>query len=218
MRKFVAEALGTFILVFLGTGAAVLGGGADNIVGYGAIGLAFGLAVVIAAYTVGSVSGAHLNPAVSLAFWMNKRISAQEYGTFVAGQAVGAFLGSGLLALVTGSTEALGQNIVQAGYSLTTGGVIELVLTFFLVLVVLSVTSETKGHPQIAGAIIGLTLLAGHFVGVPVSSMSVNPARSLAPAVLAGGQAMSQLWLFMIWPMVGGALAAVTHRTLIEAE
>ncbi|HFI0463628.1 TPA: MIP/aquaporin family protein [Streptococcus suis] len=218
MRKFVAEALGTFILVFLGTGAAVLGGGADNIVGYGAIGLAFGLAVVIAAYTVGSVSGAHLNPAVSLAFWMNKRITAQECGTFVAGQVVGAFLGSGLLAFVTGSTAALGQNIVQEGYSLATGGIIELVLTFLLVLVVLSVTSETKGHPQIAGAIIGLTLLAGHFVGVPVSSMSVNPARSLAPAVLAGGQAMSQLWLFMIWPMVGGALAAVTHRTLIEAE
>lgn len=218
MKKFFAELLGTFFLVFFGTGAAVLGGGADSILGYGAIGLAFGLAVVASAYSIGAVSGAHLNPAVSIAMFYKKRLSSQDLINYILAQVIGAFLGSLTLMFILGDNASLGQNVVQSGFSLTAGFIAEVILTFTLVLVILTVTSSKYGNPGMAGLIIGLTLLLIHFIGVPVSSMSANPARSLAPAILAGGQAISQLWLFVLAPIVGGMLAAIIHSNLIDQD
>lgn len=218
MKKFFAELIGTFVLVFLGTGAAVLGGGADSVVGYGAIALAFGLTIVASAYSVGTVSGAHLNPAVSIAMYINKRIDNKELGTYVLGQLVGAFLGSLALLVITGDNSTLGQNVVADGYSLLTGFLVEVILTFVFILVILTVTSNKKGNANLAGLIIGLTLTLVHFVGIPVTGMSANPARSLAPAILAGGNALSQIWIFILAPIVGGILSAFVAKYLLDTE
>lgn len=218
MKKFCAELIGTFVLVFLGTGAAVLGGGADSVVGYAAIALAFGLTIVASAYSVGTVSGAHLNPAVSIAMYINKRIDSKELGTYILGQLVGACLGSLALLAITGDNSTLGQNVVADGYSLLTGFLVEVILTFIFILVILTVTSSKKGNANLAGLIIGLTLMLIHFVGIPVTGMSANPARSLAPAILAGGAALSQVWIFILAPIVGGILSAVVAKNLLDTE
>lgn len=218
MKKFCAELIGTFVLVFLGTGAAVLGGGADSVVGYAAIALAFGLTIVASAYSVGTVSGAHLNPAVSIAMYINKRIDSKELGTYILGQLVGACLGSLALLAITGDNSTLGQNVVADGYSLLTGFLVEVILTFIFILVILTVTSSKKGNANLAGLIVGLTLMLIHFVGIPVTGMSANPARSLAPAILAGGAALSQVWIFILAPIVGGILSAVVAKNLLDTE
>lgn len=218
MKKFCAELIGTFVLVFLGTGAAVLGGGADSVVGYAAIALAFGLTIVASAYSVGTVSGAHLNPAVSIAMYINKRIDSKELGTYILGQLVGACLGSLALLAITGDNSTLGQNVVADGYSLLTGFLVEVILTFIFILVILTVTSSKKGNANLAGLIIGLTLMLIHFVGIPVTGMSANPARSLAPAILADGAALSQVWIFILAPIVGGILSAVVAKNLLDTE
>lgn len=219
-KKFFAELIGTFVLVFLGTGAAVLGGGADSVVGYASIALAFGLTIVASAYSIGTVSGAHLNPAVSIAMYLNKRIDSKELGTYILGQVVGALLGSFALLVITGDNATLGQNVVADGYSLVTGFLVEVILTFIFILVILTVTSSRKGNAQLAGLVlvIGLTLTLIHFVGIPVTGMSANPARSLAPALLAGGDALSQIWIFILAPIVGGVLASIVSQSLLETE
>lgn len=217
-KKFFAELIGTFVLVFLGTGAAVLGGGADSVVGYASIALAFGLTIVASAYSIGTVSGAHLNPAVSIAMYLNKRIDSKELGTYILGQVVGALLGSFTLLAITGDNATLGQNVVADGYSLVTGFLVEVILTFIFILVILTVTSSRKGNAQLAGLVIGLSLTLIHFVGIPVTGMSANPARSLAPALLAGGDALSQIWIFILAPIVGGVLASIVSQSLLETE
>lgn len=217
-KKFFAELIGTFVLVFLGTGAAVLGGGADSVVGYASIALAFGLTIVASAYSIGTVSGAHLNPAVSIAMYLNKRIDSKELGTYILGQVVGALLGSFALLAITGDNATLGQNVVADGYSLVTGFLVEVILTFIFILVILTVTSSRKGNAQLAGLVIGLSLMLIHFVGIPVTGMSANPARSLAPALLAGGDALSQIWIFILAPIVGGVLASIVSQSLLETE
>ncbi|MFV0561408.1 MAG: MIP/aquaporin family protein [Enterococcus sp.] len=220
MKKGIAEFIGTYILVFVGTGAAVLGGGADG-VGIAGIALAFGLTIVAAAYSIGTVSGAHLNPAVSIAMWFNKRISATELIYYIVGQIIGAFAASltlkGLLESASKTTSNLGQNIytgIGVGGALS----VEIILTFIFVLVIMTVTSPTKGNPKLAGLIIGLTLTLIHFVGIPLTGMSANPARSLAPAVLVGGTALDQLWLFIVAPIIGGILAALVAKFLLATE
>lgn len=217
-KKFFAELIGTFVLVFLGTGAAVLGGGADSVVGYASIALAFGLTIVASAYSIGTVSGAHLNPAVSIAMYLNKRIDSKELGTYILGQVVGTLLGSFTLLAITGDNATLGQNVVADGYSLVTGFLVEVILTFIFILVILTVTSSRKGNAQLAGLVIGLSLMLIHFVGIPVTGMSANPARSLAPALLAGGDALSQIWIFILAPIVGGVLASIVSQSLLETE
>lgn len=218
MKKFFAELIGTFVLVFLGTGAAVLGGGADSVVGFSAIALAFGLTIVASAYSIGTVSGAHLNPAVSIAMYLNKRIDGKNLGIYTLGQVVGAVFGSLALLTITGNNSALGQNVVADGYSLFTGFLVEVILTFIFILVILTVTSDKKGNSNLAGLVIGLTLTLIHFVGIPVTGMSANPARSLAPALLVGGEALSQVWIFILAPIVGGVLAALVAKTLLDTE
>ena len=217
LKKGLAEVLGTFFLVFIGTGTAVLVGDTVGVLG---IGLAFGLSIMVAANTVGNVSGAHLNPAVSLAFYINKRMSLKELGVYVVAQLVGAILGSTLLRTLLTMTDRGTDNLAQTTYSeITTAGafIVEALLTFILVFVVLSVTSKNMGTSY-NGLAIGLTLTMLHFIGVPLTGMSVNPVRSISPAIFVGGDAMSQLWLYILAPLVGGLVAAFVAKYLLNSE
>ena len=217
VRKLVAEAIGTFILVFIGTGGAVLSG---ESIGYLGIGLGFGLAVMVAAYTVGTISGAHLNPAVSLAMLMNKRMNLTEFSYYIIGQLIGAFAGSGALLFILKAGKYATDNLAQTTYgdiSILGAFFVEAVLTFLLVFVILMVTSQSFGVTN-AGLIIGLTLAALHVIGVPMTGMSVNPVRSFAPALLVGGEALTQVWLYIAAPLVGGALAAILAKSFLHSE
>lgn len=220
MKKGIAELIGTYILVFVGTGAAVLGGGASGIVGTTGIALAFGLTIIAAAYSIGTISGAHLNPAVSIAMWLNKRITTTELFYYMAGQIVGAFAASLSLAGILDSAGKGVDNLGQNTFEMGVGGAlaVEIILTFIFVLVIMTVTSPSKGNSRLAGIVIGLTLTLVHFVGVPLTGMSANPARSLAPVFLVGGQALDQVWVFVVAPIVGGIIAALVAKYLLETE
>ena len=213
MKKFVAELIGTFMLVFIGTGAVVFGNGTEGL-GHLGIALAFGLAIVVAAFSIGTVSGAHLNPAVSIAMFVNKRLSSKDLVNYILGQVVGAFLASGavffLLANSGMSTASLGENALANGVTVFGG--------FLFVLVIMTVTSESKGNGAIAGLVIGLSLTAMILVGLNITGLSVNPARSLAPAVLVGGAALQQVWIFILAPIVGGVLAALVAKNCLGTE
>ena len=213
MKKFVAELIGTFMLVFIGTGAVVFGNGVGGL-GHLGIAFAFGLAIVVAAFSIGTVSGAHLNPAVSIAMFVNKRLSSSELVNYILGQVVGAFLASGavffLLANSGKSTASLGENALANGVTVFGG--------FLFVLVIMTVTSASKGNGAIAGLVIGLSLTAMILVGLNITGLSVNPARSLAPAVLVGGAALQQVWIFILAPIVGGVLAALVAKNCLGTE
>jgi aquaporin Z len=218
VKKGIAELIGTFILVFIGTGAAVLSG---KVIGTLGIAIAFGLTIVAAAYSIGVISGAHLNPAVSIAMFINGRLAIEELITYVVAQVLGAFLGTAALSYLLQnagkSVVNLGQNLfnnVNAGEAF----IVEILLTFIFVLVIVTVTSKKFGQPSLAGFIIGFTLTMIHFVGVPLTGMSANPARSLAPAVFVGGIALSEVWVFILAPIVGGILAALTGKFLLATE
>lgn len=221
VRKFTAELIGTFILVLFGCGAAVLGG--FEIVGQLGIALAFGLAIVAIAYGVGPVSGAHVNPAVSLAAFIAGRMSARDMGVYWIAQLIGAVLGAAVLGLIAQTGfESLGQNGYGSGspggYDLTAGLIFEIVATAIFVIVILGVTGR-KGHGAFAGLAIGLTLAVIHIVGIQVTGVSVNPARSFGPAVLVGGEALSQLWLFFVGPIIGAVIGAALFRlNLLEPQ
>ncbi|MDR0846952.1 MAG: MIP family channel protein [Lactobacillales bacterium] len=218
LKKFLAEFIGTFILVFVGTTSAVIAG---EKIGNLGIAIAFGLTIVAAAYSIGTISGAHLNPAVSIAMFVNKRLSAVELGVYVAAQVLGGLLGSSLLYGIAsdqlGTTENLGQNLLN-GISAPVGFLVETVLTFMFVLVIVTVTSSKKGVGSVAGLFIGLTLTMDHLIGIPLTGTSVNPARSIAPALFAGGDALGQLWIFILAPIVGAILAALVAKYLIGTE
>jgi aquaporin Z len=218
-KKLIAEGLGTAILVLFGCGAAVIGGAA---IGFTGISLAFGLAIVAAAYGLGAISGAHLNPAVSLGMVMAGRMSMAEFVGYAAAQLAGATLGALILYLIASGKGdfamrpwALGSNGYGAGYlgeySLTAALVFEFVMMFLFVTVILGATGKGAAA-GFAGLAIGLTLAAIHLVGINVTGVSVNPARSFGPAVFAGGAALSQLWVFFAAPLAGGALAGLVHK------
>ena len=208
--RLLAEGVGTFVLVFFGVGSAVFG--ADRI---GAVGvaLAFGLALLASAYALGPISGCHVNPAVTLGVLLTRGISPREAGGYVGAQLAGAVIAGGLLRLLVSlggiqdQTRVLGTN----GWGDTVNGfgafVVEVVLTFLLVFVVLLVTRRAAAE-GFAGLAIGLVLTVIHLVGIPLTGTSVNPARSIGPAVFEGGAALGQLWLFVVAPLVGAALAA----------
>jgi aquaporin Z len=218
-KKLTAEVLGTLILVLFGCGSAVLMGAQIGMTG---ISLAFGLAIVAAAYGLGSISGAHLNPAVSLGMVAAGRMTSRDFVAYAAAQIVGASLGAGILYLIaSGKTgydiavNGLGQNGYGAGYlgeySLASALVFEAVMTFLFVTVILGATQD--GAPgAMAGLAIGLTLAAIHLVGISVTGVSVNPARSFGPALFVGGKAMADLWVFIAAPLAGGAVAGFLHR------
>ncbi|MFT3689752.1 MIP family channel protein [Paenirhodobacter sp.] len=218
MKKIIAEVLGTFFLVFFGVGTAVTTGAEFGLL---PIAVAFGLSIVAAAYGLGAISGAHLNPAVSLGVLCAGRMTAGEFVQYVIAQVVGAILGALVIYLIaTGKSDysvtanGLGQNGFGPGYGkgygLGAALIFEVVATFIFVTVILGVTGpgSTAGF---AGLAIGLTLTAVHLVGINVTGTSVNPARSIGPALFVGGQALSQLWVFIVAPLVGGALAGIVN-------
>ena len=220
MKKYVCEFIGTFMLVLLGCGSAVLAGEAIGTVG---IALAFGLAIVAIAYSVGRISGGHVNPAVSFAMLINKKMSGKDFCGYVVAQILGAFAGSGILALIVSMTNlqgaGLGANSYGGAMGLTMAGAlaVEMITTCIFVLAILGVTHNEK-HSSVAGLVIGLVLTLIHIVTIPLTGTSVNPARSLAPAVLVGGEALSQVWVFIVGPLVGAALAAVVWKLVSKDE
>jgi len=220
MKKYVAEFLGTLILVLFGTGVAVISGG--NIVGTA---LAFGLAIVAGAYTIGNISGCHVNPAVSFAFLLNGKMSIKEFFGYVVSQILGALAGSGILYAILKlseiGTETLGTNgygeLSSANITLLGALIVEVILTFIFIYIILCVTSDSKKE-NVAGIIIGLTLMFVHLFGIILTGTSVNPARSLAPALIQGGTALSQVWVFIVAPLVGSALATYTFKFLNQTK
>lgn len=228
LKKYIAEFLGTEILVLFGCGTAVFSGGLSGGTGNGTLGvvsiaLAFGLSIVAGAYSIGHVSGCHVNPAVSLAMFINGKLDIIDLIGYIVSQVAGAFAGSGLLMLITKETAAdgLGSNgygeLSSVGISMTGAIVVEIVLTFVFVLTVLGVTSSEK-YSSVAGIVIGLTLTFVHIIGIPLTGTSVNPARSLAPAVLDGGIALNQVWVFLVAPLAGAALAGIIFKFLFKPK
>ena len=214
LKKFAAEFVGTLVLVLFGCGAAVLGG-FEN-VGQLGIALAFGFAIVAMAYGIGPISGCHVNPAVSLAAFVAGRMSAKDMGLYWVAQILGAIAGAALIGLIakTGFTN-LGANGFDAGspggYGLQAALIFEIVFTAIFVVVILGVSGDQK-HGAFAGLAIGITLAVIHIVGIQVTGVSVNPARSFGPALLQGGEALSQVWVFFVAPAAGAALGALLFR------
>lgn len=217
-KKIVAEAFGTMVLVLFGCGSAVLMG--DHI-GMMGIALAFGLSIVAAAYGIGAISGAHLNPAVSLGMVTAGRMQVGAFVGHVAAQILGAIIGAAILYIIASgraeysvAVDGLGQNGYGTGYlgeySLGAALVFEFVMTFIFVTVILGVTGPGS-VAGFAGLAIGLTLTGIHLVGINVTGVSVNPARSLAPALFVGGKALADLWVFIVAPLAGGALAGIVN-------
>ena len=214
MKKYLCELIGTAVLVFFGCGTAVVTGG--NLV---ATSLAFGLSIVAMAYVIGDVSGCHVNPAVSLAMFINKKLDKKDFIWYVIAQIVGAICGTLFLYLVLSSSTIGVENLGANGYgsmslvklNLFGAIVTEIILTFVFIFTILGVTSDKK-KDNISGIVIGLTLTFVHIIGINLTGTSVNPARSLAPALILGGKALSQVWIFIISPLIGSALAAVTYK------
>ena len=222
MKKYVSEMIGTMVLVLMGCGAAVFAGSAPESLqtGVGTLGvaLAFGLAVVAMAYTIGGISGCHINPAITLGVWLSGRMSGRDAGMYMLFQVIGAVLGSAILFVLfkTGGSAGVtgtGANSFGEGETLQ-AFVAEVVFTFIFVLVVLGATDAKKGAGNVAGLAIGLTLVLVHIVCIPITGTSVNPARSIGPALFEGGVALSQLWLFIVAPFVGAAISALVWNAI----
>lgn len=206
-KKLIAEVIGTFILVFFGT-CAIVYMGTD--IGKLGIGMAFGLGVVAAAYGIGSISGAHLNPAVSIGMVTAGRMSVGDFIGYVMAQVIGAILAIIVIKIMGTPDGGLGATTVGATGT-TAAFIFEAVATFLFVTVILGATASNGGAGALAGLAIGLTLVVIHLAGINVSGSSVNPARSLAPAIFLGGDALAQMWLYIIAPLAGGAVAGVLH-------
>ena len=215
-NKYVAEALGTMVLVLLGCGSAVFNGGAVSVAHVLTIAFAFGLSVVAMAYAIGPISGCHINPAITLGVWLSGRMCGKEAAGYMIAQVIGAIVGSAIIyaILQTGSFAVGATSTGANGFSCGYGPAIiaEVVFTFIFVLVVLRCTDAEQGAGPLGGLIIGLTLVLIHIVCIPITGTSVNPARSIGPALFEGGQALSQLWVFIVAPLAGGALAAVVAK------
>ena len=226
MKKYLAEAIGTAVLVILGCGTAMLVG-CDAAAGGGYIltALAFGLTIVAMAYSIGNISGCHINPAVSLGVLLSGGMSGKEFVGYVISQCIGALAGSGILALifslggVEDMTGGFGSNgLAGVGGNALAGLIVEIVLTFIFVIAILGVTSKKAGHGSFGGLVIGLTLVVVHILGIGLTGTSVNPARSIGPAIvaaIAGNTApIAAIWVFIVGPLVGAALAACVYKAL----
>ena len=227
MKKYMAELVGTFILVLFGCGTAVVAGDKVGILG---IAFAFGLGLIAAAYGIGPISGCHINPAVSLGVWVAGRMSIKDMLGYWVGQFLGGILGAWVIsAIISGvgggynvALSGLGQDGwgpgYQGGYNLTSAIVFEFVATLIFVIVILG--STQKSAPAgFAGLAIGITLIAIHIFGIHITGVSVNPARSFGPALLVGGTALAQVWMFLLVPSLGGVVAGLLFRTkVLEAD
>lgn len=219
MKKYIAEFIGTLTLVLFGTGIAVITGN------FLATALAFGFAIIASAYVIGDISGCHVNPAVSLAMLISKKISFKDFVGYVIAQIAGAFAATGILYFILSSTNlgtlALGANGYGelSAFNTTLAGALiaEVILTFIFIYTILGVTSDEK-KSSVAGIVIGLTLTFVHLLGIGLTGTSVNPARSLSPAVIQGGEALSQVWVFIVAPLLGAVIAAVVFKCLNKTK
>ncbi len=230
MKKYIAEFIGTFTLVFIGCGTAMLVGcDAANGCGYILTAFAFGLAIIALAYGVGNISGGHVNPAVSLGVLISGGMTPADFCGYVVAQCLGALAGSGLLAGifemggVEDKTGGLGTNgLGGVNDSIGAGMLVEIVLTFLFVILILGVTSKNQSHGSFGGLIIGLTLVGIHIIGIGLTGTSVNPARSLGPAIVAAiegnSDPISVVWVFIVAPLIGGALAAFVYKFLESSK
>ena len=223
LTKYCVELIGTFVLVFIGCGSAVIAG---KQIGFAGIAFAFGLAVLAMVYAIGKISGCHINPAISVAMLVAGKMKWKDTLMYIIFQCIGAIIAAAiLLAIATGipgyslAANGLGQNgfdsLSPGGYSMIACLVAEIVLTAIFLFVIFGSTSK-EAPVGFAGLSIGLSLVFIHLVGIPITGTSVNPARSLGPAVLVGGVALSQVWLFWVAPLIGGILAALLWRFVIE--
>jgi aquaporin Z len=226
MNKYLAELVGTFVLVFGGVGSAVLAG---SHIGFVGISAAFGLSLLAMVYTIGPISGCHVNPAVTLGVFLARKISARDAAFYVVAQIIGAIIAAGVILYIAngvpGGYDASISGLGADGYglhspdhfSMGAGFVAEVVLTMFLVLTVLGATDITA-PVGFAGLAIGLVLTLIHLVGIPITNTSVNPARSIGPALFVGGWALQQLWLFIVAPFVGAIVAAIVYAALRHSK
>lgn len=224
MKKYLCEFIGTLVLVLFGCGSAAIAGDTLGTLG---IALAFGLSIVAMAYVIGSVSGCHINPAVSLAMLISKKMDVKDFVGYVIAQVLGAIAGSAILYFIINScgmdvaSIGLGANgfgdASAVGLSMVGSIIVEIILTFVFIYTILGVTSSEK-FSSVAGIVIGLSLTFVHIMGIPLTGTSVNPARSLAPALFLGGTALEQVWVFIIAPFIGASLAAVCFKFLNSEE
>lgn len=226
MKKYLAEMVGTAALVLMGCGVAVslncTSDCAETINAATVIGtsLAFGLAVVAMAYTIGGISGCHINPAITLGCLLTGRMNAKDAGCYMVFQVIGAFIGSAILFALTENSglSGTGANACQSEVSIAGGLIAEIVFTCVFVLVVLGTTDAKKGAGNFAGLAIGLSLVLVHLVCIRYTGTSVNPARSIAPAIFQGGDALAQLWIFIVGPFAGAAIAAGIWKIIGEEK
>lgn len=213
LKKCVAEFIGTFVLVFFACGtAAVVGCSAANGTGYLLTALAFGLVIVAMAYSIGNVSGCHINPAVSIAMLVSGKLSVKDFLGYLAAQFAGAIAGAAALMAFVGKDSGLGANALYQG-NIGLSLLIEVILTFVFVIAILGVTSK-KENGAVAGIVIGLSLTLVHILGISFTGTSVNPARRFGPALFVGGEALANVWVFLVAPLVGGVLAALVYKFL----
>ena len=219
-KSYLAEIIGTFVLVFMGCGSAMLLGidpGGQHL----AVAMTFGLSIVAMAYVIGGISGCHINPAVSLSMLLDKRMSGKDFIGYTIAQVIGAIAAAALLLAMTNAfsmpdlTEALGANGVANAGGVGGAIIIEIILTFIFIFTILGVTSNEK-TASAAGIVIGLTLVFVHIVGIPLTGTSVNPARSLGPALFAGSTALTDVWVFIVGPFIGAILATLVYRFLYK--
>lgn len=226
MKKLLAEFIGTFWLVLGGCGSAVLAAGFPS-VGIGLLGVsfAFGLTVLTIAYSLGHISGAHLNPAVSIGLWVGGRFEAKDLGGYIAAQVLGGIAAAGVLYIIaTGNGSAVGDFAANGygdhspgKYSMVAALVTEVVMTFMFLIIILGAT-DAKAPKGFAGIAIGLGLTLIHLISIPVTNTSVNPARSISQAIFVGGWALEQVWLFVLAPIVGAALAGIVYKFMTQDE
>ena len=226
MKQYIAELIGTMVLVLFGCGSAAIAG---SMLGNLGIALAFGLSIVAMAYVIGDISGCHINPAVSIGMWIDGRLESKDLVMYIIFQCIGAIIGIAILAAIINSAPSLGgyaatglgQNgfgsASSVGLDVVGAIIVEIILTFVFVFTVLGVTKKAE-NGAVAGIVIGLTLAFVHIMGIPLTGTSVNPARSLAPALFLGGQALQQVWVFILAPIVGAVIAGFLYKGLTSED
>jgi len=226
MKRYISELIGTMVLVLFGCGSAAIAGTTLGTLG---IALAFGLSIVAMAYVIGDISGCHINPAVSIGMWIDGRLETKDLIMYIVFQCIGAIIGIALLATIINcapslggyTATGLGQNgfgsASSVGLNVVGAIIVEIILTFVFVFTVLGVTKKAE-NGAVAGIVIGLTLAFVHILGIPLTGTSVNPARSLAPALFLGGQALEQVWVFILAPIVGAVIAGILFKGLTAED
>ncbi|WP_458403424.1 MIP family channel protein [Methanobrevibacter sp.] len=226
MKRYISELIGTMVLVLFGCGSAAIAG---TVLGNLGIALAFGLSIVAMAYVIGDISGCHVNPAVSIGMWIDGRLESKDLVMYILFQCIGAIIGISILAVIINSAPSLGGYMAtglgqngfgdasSVGINVIGAIIVEIILTFVFVFTVLGVTKKAE-NAAVAGIVIGLTLAFVHILGIPLTGTSVNPARSLAPALFVGGEALQQVWVFILAPVIGAIIAGLLYKGLTAED